>query len=130
MADDNNPAYGEYQSDGRGNDGAERGLVSNSFQKLQKNEGVASLLDKVSGAVQDIRSGFDRFVVGPSNDSSHQPSGLHRFDSFAGPQDGNDVKWYVDGCGYFWAVSMALQEARQSIWILDCKPPFPEIRNL
>ena len=129
MADDNNLAYGEYQNDSRGNEGAERGLVSDSFQKLQQNEGVASLFNKVSGAVQDIRSGFDRLVVGASNDSSHQVSGQHRFDSFAGPQDGNDVKWYVDGCGYFWAVSMALQEARQSIWILDCKSPFRKIRK-
>lgn len=44
----------------------------------------------------------------------------HRFDStFAGPKQGNDVKWYVDGCSYMWAVSQALENARQTIWILD-----------
>src|ERR1700761_3092727 len=43
----------------------------------------------------------------------------NRYDSFASEKYGNDVKWYVDGCGYFWAVSRALEGARQSIWILD-----------
>ena len=29
------------------------------------------------------------------------------------------MKWYVDACGYMWAVSKALETARESIWILD-----------
>nr|OQO29533.1 hypothetical protein B0A51_02625 [Rachicladosporium sp. CCFEE 5018] len=48
-------------------------------------------------------------------DSHH----MHRFQSFAPQREGNDAKWYVDACGYMWAVSVALQNARQSIWILD-----------
>ena len=32
---------------------------------------------------------------------------------------GNDVKWHVDGCGYMYAVSVALERARQSVWIMD-----------
>ncbi|KAI9845493.1 MAG: hypothetical protein M1837_004832 [Sclerophora amabilis] len=43
----------------------------------------------------------------------------HRYQSFAPQQSGNDAKWYVDGCGYMWAVSRALEEASESIWILD-----------
>ncbi|KAK5085223.1 hypothetical protein LTR05_004503 [Lithohypha guttulata] len=44
----------------------------------------------------------------------------NRYDStFAGPKPENDVKWYVDGCSYMWAVSQALENARQTIWILD-----------
>ncbi|KAE8446217.1 hypothetical protein EG329_012442 [Mollisiaceae sp. DMI_Dod_QoI] len=43
----------------------------------------------------------------------------NRFHSFAPPRTGNDAKWFVDGCGYFWAVSVAIEEARESIWILD-----------
>ncbi|RMZ88745.1 hypothetical protein DV736_g4026, partial [Chaetothyriales sp. CBS 134916] len=43
----------------------------------------------------------------------------HRYQSFATVKGGNDVKWYVDGCGYFWAISKALDEARESVWILD-----------
>lgn len=50
-----------------------------------------------------------------------QPQTQHRFGSFAPDRQGNDVKWYVDGCSYFWAVSRALESARESIWILDCK---------
>lgn len=43
----------------------------------------------------------------------------HRYGSFAAPTQGNDAKWFVDGCGYFWAVSVALEEARESVYILD-----------
>ncbi|KAB5545947.1 phospholipase D active site-containing protein [Coniochaeta sp. 2T2.1] len=42
----------------------------------------------------------------------------HRFSSFA-PQTTGHAKWYVDGASYFWAVSIALEEARESIYILD-----------
>ncbi|KAK5947542.1 hypothetical protein PMZ80_001695 [Knufia obscura] len=57
-----------------------------------------------------------------SNLQSETQSGptQHRFDStFTGPKPGNDVKWYVDGCSYMWAVSQALENARETIWILD-----------
>jgi phospholipase D1/2 len=43
----------------------------------------------------------------------------NRFHSFAPPRNGNDAKWFVDGCGYFWAVSIAIEQAKESIWILD-----------
>ncbi|KAI0478072.1 phospholipase [Xylaria cf. heliscus] len=42
----------------------------------------------------------------------------NRFQSFSAQTSGN-AKWYVDGASYFWAVSMALEEARESIYILD-----------
>jgi phospholipase D1/2 len=45
----------------------------------------------------------------------------NRYNSFAGQKTGNDVKWYVDGCSYMYAVSKALEGARESIWILDCE---------
>lgn len=57
-----------------------------------------------------------------SNLQTQGPTGStrNRFDStFYGPKPGNDVKWYVDGCSYMWAVSHALENARQTIWILD-----------
>ncbi|KAL4962730.1 phospholipase D/nuclease [Aspergillus stella-maris] len=34
------------------------------------------------------------------------------------PSNGNKVKFLVDGCAYFWAVSEALLTAKESIWIL------------
>jgi phospholipase D1/2 len=43
----------------------------------------------------------------------------NRFHSFAPQRQENAAKWFVDGCGYFWAVSIALEEATESIWILD-----------
>ncbi|KAI1268919.1 phospholipase D/nuclease [Xylariaceae sp. FL1019] len=42
----------------------------------------------------------------------------HRFQSFS-PQTKGNAKWYVDGASYFWAVSVALEQARESIYILD-----------
>ncbi|ETR97808.1 phospholipase D/nuclease [Trichoderma reesei RUT C-30] len=42
----------------------------------------------------------------------------NRYQSFVAPSTGN-IKWFVDGCSYFWAVSEALQRAEESIYILD-----------
>lgn len=46
---------------------------------------------------------------------------MNRYGSFAGQRNNNDIKWFVDGCGYFYAMSVALQNAKESIWILDCR---------
>lgn len=43
----------------------------------------------------------------------------HRFESFAPERDGNKIKWYVDGRDYFWAVSIALERAKETIYIAD-----------
>ena len=43
----------------------------------------------------------------------------HRFDSFAPEREGNLIKWYVDGRNYFWAVSVALERAKETIYIAD-----------
>ena len=43
----------------------------------------------------------------------------HRFNSFAPEREGNDIKWYVDGRDYFWAVSVALDRAKETIYIAD-----------
>jgi len=102
---------------------------------------MAFLFDKLKDAVNDVKSsitkpkpeenqGQDQGPAQPgkqthlhthasgicSDGDSHH---LHRFQSFAPQREGNDAKWYVDGCGYFWAVSVALEQARESIWILD-----------
>ncbi|CAN8102587.1 unnamed protein product [Discula destructiva] len=42
----------------------------------------------------------------------------NRFHSFA-PQTSGHVKWHVDGCAYFWALSEALEEAQETIYIMD-----------
>ncbi|KAI9805118.1 MAG: hypothetical protein M1825_000952 [Sarcosagium campestre] len=43
----------------------------------------------------------------------------HRFRSFAPEREGNQIKWYVDGRDYFWAVSIALERAKETIYIED-----------
>jgi phospholipase D1/2 len=54
----------------------------------------------------------------------------HRYHSFAPTRPGNKVKWYTDGCSYFWAVSVALDEAQHSIWIMDwCLSPEVYLRR-
>ncbi|KDN41694.1 phospholipase D/nuclease [Tilletiaria anomala UBC 951] len=43
----------------------------------------------------------------------------HRFRSFAPIREGNAVKFYSDGCDYFWALSEILDSAKECIYILD-----------
>ncbi|KAK5998229.1 Phospholipase D1 [Cladobotryum mycophilum] len=43
----------------------------------------------------------------------------HRFESYFPEREGNLVKWYVDGRDYFWAVSVALEQAQETIYIAD-----------
>ncbi|RPB03820.1 phospholipase D [Choiromyces venosus 120613-1] len=53
------------------------------------------------------------------DEKREQIKAKNRFDSFAEPRMGNGVKWYVDGRDYFWAVSMALDNAQETIYIAD-----------
>ena len=43
----------------------------------------------------------------------------HRFQSFAPEREGNRIKWYIDGRDYFHAVSVALERAKETIYIAD-----------
>ncbi|RYP82035.1 hypothetical protein DL770_005718 [Monosporascus sp. CRB-9-2] len=79
-----------------------------------------SFLRKAGDAIKDIK---DKFVEEDEHSHSQEteclhPNTNHRFQS-AFEKSSGDVKWYVDGASYFWAVSMALEEARESIYILD-----------
>jgi phospholipase D1/2 len=44
----------------------------------------------------------------------------NRYKSFFPVREGNKVKWYVDALDYLWAVSVALEEAKEVIYIEDC----------
>lgn len=46
----------------------------------------------------------------------------NRYQSFA-PQTSGHVKWHVDGCSYFWALSEALEGEK-------LVPPLPTIQSL
>lgn len=87
---------------------------------------MAFLFDKVKDAVKDVGTTF-KSAAEPVHSHSHTANEcsdndshhLHRYQSFAPQREGNETKWYVDGCSYMWAVSMALEHAQHSIWILD-----------
>ncbi|KAF2470091.1 phospholipase D/nuclease [Lindgomyces ingoldianus] len=117
------------------------GQQSSSLQHgSSSNEGGMSFVfDKLHSAVHSIGTDIKDKLSGKEEPQGHtqqsgalsQPQGgqglqpgqdyhsQHRFLSFAPERHGNDIKWYVDGCGYMWAVSVALERARESIWILD-----------
>ncbi|OAX84109.1 hypothetical protein ACJ72_01521 [Emergomyces africanus] len=89
--------------------------------KPAKPDMVSGLLGKIqgigSGVAQKIGSTLDPQAYaqyGPPPQTSQ-----NRFGSFAPPRDRCDAKWYVDGCDYMYAVSRALETAKESIWILD-----------
>lgn len=112
---------------------------------IQQSQGKPDLVGKLFGTLQNTVHNIGSDVANlvdpnhrPSSQYGPQPAGQtgyptyantpapaaqppvqNRFDSFASEKPGNDVKWYVDGCGYFWAVSQALEAAKHSIWILD-----------
>ena len=93
---------------------------------------MSSLLGKAqsigSDLAQQIGSNLDPQAYATYGTSSSQGTGAdskNRFGSFAPERHHNDAKWYVDGCDYMWAVSRALEGARESIWILDCKILIP-----
>ncbi|KAL1589914.1 hypothetical protein WHR41_01104 [Cladosporium halotolerans] len=95
---------------------------------------MSFLFDKAKQALQDVEKTVRENVGGsegvlPANVHAHTHNTpecsdrdkhhMHRFQSFAPQREGNESKWYVDGCSYMWAVSVALEHARDSIWILD-----------
>ncbi|KAL2829196.1 hypothetical protein BDW59DRAFT_37600 [Aspergillus cavernicola] len=102
----------------------------NSQGKPQKEDKVSGLFGKFQSVVADFGGeaaqrlgtaidpqGYAEYGAKPQ--AQAQAQAQHRFGSFAPDRQGNDVQWYVDGCSYFYAVSKALETARESIWILD-----------
>ena len=141
-------AYGDFHAspedpaeippDVRDYDGAgtgERGIVGDAYRKLRSSKpssGLGSFIfHKLHDAVNDIGSKLDPGTGSDAGLAAHNHSQpvvhnydqhlVHRYGSFADQRIGNDAKWFVDGCGYMWAVSRAIEQATTSIWILDCK---------
>lgn len=95
----------------------------------------SSIFNKVHGVIHGLGAEVNERLTGRHSPTSTGPPlghtqdvSLHRYGSFATPNGGDNVKWYVDGCGYMWAVSRALEQARETIWILDCE--FSPLLNL
>ncbi|KAF7195689.1 Phospholipase D1 [Pseudocercospora fuligena] len=88
---------------------------------------MSFLFDKIKESVKDVETRIKTATDTPTHSHTHKTEEcsdgdshhLHRFQSFAPQREGNEVKWYVDGCSYMWAVSLALEHAQHSIWILD-----------
>ncbi|KAF2670312.1 phospholipase D/nuclease [Microthyrium microscopicum] len=103
-----------------------------STSKTSNTSTMSGLFGKLHGAVHSLGSELKTRISGMGNQHSHThlsgecEPGYHdhhahnRFIGFAPERaTGNDVKWYVDGCGYMWAVSMALEQAQQYVYIMD-----------
>lgn len=103
---------------------------------LEHTARIMSFFSGITSAVSDLTSNITHEIENITGQNSEEQTAdsntdqkasvlpLHvqnnRFNSFAPIRHtGNDAKWYVDGCGYMWAVSVAIEEARESIWILD-----------
>ncbi|KAF3046968.1 hypothetical protein E8E12_009634 [Didymella heteroderae] len=140
---DDDLAYGDYHGQGEGQEG-DRGFVgdmgrrffggkkesSQPQQGSSSSGGMSFLFDKLHKEVHKIGadlkesfSGKDDAPAQAQQQGEPQPGqeyhNQHRFLSFAPERHGNDIKWYVDGASYMHAVSVALEQARESIWILD-----------
>lgn len=140
------------QGDDENYDGADRGIIGDTFRRFVGGQSstpdgsqggsqplgglVSSIFKKVHETVQGLGAEVEHRVAGSGVTHSHTHAGAqctdgthdsseHRYGSFAAERKGNDIKWFVDGCGYMWAVSRALEQARESIWILDCTEPSP-----
>jgi phospholipase D1/2 len=86
--------------------------LKSKFDKLDVRLGSAG--DDGDAATEGKKHSHTHF-----SDKFHRQPPANRFQSFAPSRSQNDAKWYVDGCSYMWAVSVALEEATESIWILD-----------
>ena len=135
MAGEDHLAYGEFAQSGE--DEPKRGILSDFQRNFHGNRPgglFSNLLDHASRTAQELGSKVvDKIreievhshthLCAHCSDGYH--SSLHRYTSFARQRNGNLAKWFVDGCGYMWAVSVALEQATESIWILDCEHRLP-----
>jgi hypothetical protein len=84
---------------------------------------AAPLADQVKGFATDIAGKFEREMHSHTH-WGHLCATLHQtvhnqYHSFAPPRTQCDAKWYVDGCSYFYAMSIAIEQAHSQIWIMD-----------
>ena len=140
-------SHGPSYNEGSSYAGGERGIIGDTFRKLRGDEqsnptgkpnsgpspssGLGTgIFGKLQNVLHGIGSEISQTLTGQGETHSHTHTGTecdhgtqsqNRYGSFANPREGNDIKWYVDGCGYMWAVSRALEQAQTSIWILDCR---------
>ncbi|KIY01695.1 uncharacterized protein Z520_01833 [Fonsecaea multimorphosa CBS 102226] len=95
---------------------------------------MSYLLNKATSAAKSVQStvvstthlesvtskfGFESVTSAVTSIITSKDTGpKHRYSSSAPISEGNSVKYHVSGCSYFWAVSEALEKAKESVWIL------------
>ncbi|RDW79250.1 putative phospholipase D (PLD) [Aspergillus mulundensis] len=115
-------SYPSYNSPGHDQTGPNQ-----SSGKPPKQDKTSGLFGKLQGVVADLGGEVAQRLgtaIDPQGYAQYgkpqsQSQSQNRFGSFAPERQGNEVHWYVDGCSYFYAVSKALETARESVWILD-----------
>ncbi|KAF2087356.1 phospholipase D/nuclease [Saccharata proteae CBS 121410] len=139
---DDHLAYGDFHG---GDDEGDRGLIGDLGRRFLRRQpqseaehhpnphhttGMSGFFHKLHDAVEGLVGGGDHHEEEsheqsaqseqPAPEKEDQPKYAdHRFLSFAPPRHDNDIKWFVDACGYMYAVSLALERAKESVWILD-----------
>ncbi|GAA6040745.1 hypothetical protein JCM8097_003276 [Rhodosporidiobolus ruineniae] len=93
-------------------------------------------MDKLRDKFDKLRTNVERgvesvqYAINPDHrhDEAHEKAEdderleiakSHRFESFADVREGNEVKWYISGHDYFFALSEILEQAKHTIWIAD-----------
>ncbi|KAK3112262.1 hypothetical protein LTR53_011642 [Teratosphaeriaceae sp. CCFEE 6253] len=129
----------DAESQGRDNPGEEAkgsrgglmGKLKHPFPEMREKLKDTHLYDVKVGAIHlKHRVGKFKNLVNTNHrhDEEHEQAtdakrtGIaegHRFQSFAPERDGNRIKWYIDGRDYFYAVSVALERAKETIYIED-----------
>ncbi|UZP42197.1 hypothetical protein NXS19_010013 [Fusarium pseudograminearum] len=115
--------YGGSQSYGQSqghNEPQGHGYSQSQSQYGQSHEGYGNQSQSQGGYNRPESSGRPQGEDQPHKDSSHDAAAqylqrqqaINRYRSFAGESSGN-VKWYVDGASYFWAVSQAIEQAQE-----------------
>ncbi|KAJ4189680.1 hypothetical protein NW767_000314 [Fusarium falciforme] len=87
------------------------------FKKVGEHvEGLSQQVENVFGGKEEQQHSESH--GGGSHSYHAQQTANNRYQSFA-PESSGNAKWYVDGASYFWAVSQAIEQARENIFILD-----------
>lgn len=76
-------------------------------------------MDFVKKEVGDIRYNIKRKIRGESGSDASIGTSFNRFGSFSPVRRHGIVKWYVDGKDYLYAVSEAIEFAKEAIYIED-----------
>ncbi|KAH7128706.1 hypothetical protein B0J11DRAFT_525551 [Dendryphion nanum] len=121
----------DAQADGTGEHRGLKDKIAHPFPNLREKLKDTHLYDakiKATHLKHKVGKFANLFNSNHRHDEEHEQKtdekrskicGSHRFESFAPERDNNLVKWYIDGRDYFWAVSEALEQAKETIYIED-----------